>query len=184
MILTRRLAALTAAGLTALLCLAGPPQLINLQEGYTLSADASSPAGIWRFGADGAIFEIKPTPGTNGSYTLLLLDSPDLSRAAGTLFGSMTATGKPGTYDVALRLNPTGALRGSGRPKTRNFIFEISPEGSSLTMRSYRKGKTVNLLRWLPYLFRISVSEVDTRPSGIDGATRIAPPSIKYPVTL
>ncbi len=51
-------------------------------------------------------------------------------------------------------------------------------------MRSYRKGKTVNLLRWLPYLFRISVSEVDTRPSGIDGATRIAPPSIKYPVTL
>ena len=157
------------------------PTLVDMETAVCPGPDASSPAGIWQAGGAGAVFSIIPVAGREGCFDLVLLDSPDLA-AGGRHFGSMHATGTPHRYDAALLENPSGARR--SLRKTRNFIFTFSPDGSSLVMTSYSKGKQVSVLRLLPYIFRVSVKDVNTRPNGIDGAVRIAPVSLHRPVTL
>lgn len=170
--------------ITATLCLvcsivlhAAPPTVITLDRHVPAPIDATSPVGLWQMVGDGAIFYIEPE--RRDTYTLTLYESPDLALSKGDFFGTMTLTAS-GSYDASLILNP----KGSGRRKTRHFLFDIDTYGSKLTMRSYRKGARVNVLRLLPYLFRLSISEVDTRPQNIDGAIRLSPPTAKYPVTL
>lgn len=170
--------------ITATLCLvcsivlhAAPPTVITLDRHVPAPIDATSPVGLWQMVGDGAIFYIEPE--RRDTYTLTLYESTDLTLSKGDFFGTMTLTAS-GCYDASLILNP----KGSGRRKTRHFLFDIDTDGSKLTMRSYRKGARVNVLRLLPYLFRLSISEVDTRPQNIDGAIRLSPPTAKYPVTL
>ncbi len=170
--------------LTVMLCLvcsislhATPPTVITLDRHVPAPIDATSPVGLWQMVGDGAIFYIEPE--RRDTYTLTLYDSPDLTLSKGALFGSMSLTAS-GSYDASLILNP----KGSGRRKTRHFLFDIDTDGTTLTMRSYRKGARINVLRLLPYLFRLSISEVDTRPQNIDGAIRLSPPTAKFPVTL
>ena len=161
------------AGMLCLACCmtaqAAPPALTALDVHVPAPLDASSPEGLWQMAGDGALFYISPVAGRSGRYSLILHESPDLSVPA-----------EAGVYDASLVLNPAG----SGMRKTRNFIFTFAPDGSTMTMQSYRRGHKVNMLRLLPYLFRVSVAEVDTRPENIDGAERISPPSVKYTVTL
>lgn len=172
-------AALVFASALTHWAVATEPKVLDLDE-YALEVNGiSTPEGIWELGRGGAVFEIVASA-EPGAYTLVLLDSPDYTLNPGTVFGTMRTTGKPRCFDAAL----LHGLDGRGRKKTRNFIIEVSADFSQLTFRSYRKGITVNLMRWLPYLYRFSVKEVNTRPTGIDGARRISPCQIELPVTL
>lgn len=133
---------------------------------------------MWRTGA-GAIFDIVPAGG--GNFSLMLLDSPDLTAPCPSTIGTMAPTGTPYTYEASLSADITTA----GSKKKHTCIIYINPESSTLTFTAYRRGKQVSLWRLLPYMFRISVKDVDTRPRGIDGAVRIAPGrNIPKPVTL
>lgn len=148
------------------------------------AGQAGPPEGLWRMGADGAVFAIGREPGRQGAYILTLISSPDLSIPSGTAFGTMTATGKPYTYDASLSKSLSGGGHKLSRKSHRAFVVEYAPESGLLTFTPYHRGRTLNVVRLLPYLFRFSIKESDTRPRGIDAAARISPPSVQYPVQL
>lgn len=159
---------------------AAQPAVLCLDSVSTASAAAHDPAGIWQVGADGAIFRIDAIPGKSGCYTLTLLDGADTTVATGTSFGSMEGTGSPRKYDAALRRT----LKGSGASRTRNFIIELSADGTSLDFRHYSKGWVLNPLRLVPYLGRVGLRRNDSRPSDVDVAVRLAPVCIPSTITL
>ena len=162
---------------------AAPPAVIDVETVVPVRADASSPAGVWKAGDGGALFGVRPLPGYDGSFELFIVDSPDYPELPGTVFGTMRTTGRAGVYDARLAKG-IGPARGLLGQKSHNCIIELSQDCSSLVFRSYRRGKTVNILRLLPYLFRLSVTDVDTRPAGIDGARRVSPEPLPQSVTL
>lgn len=125
--------------------------------------------GYWELTAGGALLEFRRTPGKSGSYDIFLIDSPDYTVVPGTKLGSMDATAVAGKFDVILAADPR---RGPGG-KSRRFIFDI--ENGKLRMSAYKVGKTVNIYRLLPYLFRVGIRDTGNRPEGIDGAIRTAP---------
>lgn len=132
------------------------------------SRGADPLGGIWRIGPGGAIIAILPVAASRGQFDIYLLDSPDMSVIPGGKIGSAVSTGANGTYDAE--------FSGAGKliSKRQRFIITLSPDGT-LAFKSYKKGKKISLWRWLPYLFRFSVSEYDTRPASVDGAVRIYP---------
>ncbi|MCH5222386.1 MAG: hypothetical protein J1F05_08720 [Muribaculaceae bacterium] len=174
---------------SATLCLAMTahatmPIVIDVDSMATATlSDASSPAGIWQMRGDGAIFSIVPRAGHAESFDLYIIESPDVSIAENTHFGSMTRTGNGRQYDAAIYADIKGSSSPAGRKK-HSLIFDFSADGSLLTIQPYSKGKRINLLRWLPYLFRISISDVDSRPKHIDGAHRLTPTPISQHITL
>lgn len=163
---------------------ASVPHLVDSDSVYTRrSSDASSPEGLWQMRGDGAVFTIVPRDGLAESFDLYIIESPDLSIAENTYFGTMRRTGNGLNYDATLYTDLKGS-QNTLRNKRRNFIIEVSADGSLLSLHPYTRSKRVNIMRWLPYLFRISITDVDTRPKNIDGARRIAPAPTLQPVTL
>lgn len=160
----------------------GAPRLMAPDS--VCSGQAAGPEGLWRMGADGAVFAVGREPGSRGAYVLTLISSPDLTIPSGTAFGTMTATGRPFTYDASLSKSLSGRGHKLSRKSYRDFVVEYSPESGLLTFTAYHRGRTLNVVRLLPYLFRFSIKESDSRPRGIDAACRISPPSVQYPVQL
>lgn len=160
----------------------GAPRLMAPDS--VCSGQAAGPEGLWRIGADGAVFAVGREPGSRGAYVLTLISSPDLTIPSGTAFGTMTATGRPFTYDASLSKSLSGRGHKLSRKSYRDFVVEYSPESGLLTFTAYHRGRTLNVVRLLPYLFRFSIKESDSRPRGIDAACRISPPSVQYPVQL
>ena len=166
----------------ALRATAAPPEVLAVE--HAQAADAFSPVGIWQAGAGGALCEGRQRSGVEGVYDLFIVESPDLSITPGTPFGQMKHTGSGQNYDAELLHDPAGALRAGAVKRTRRYIFTLAEGGASLSMRPYEKGKRINILRWLPYLFRLSVSDVNTRPRDIDAATRIYPAPVPQTITI
>lgn len=134
--------------------------------------------GLWRMGGDGATFAVLPVEGSSTSFDIVIIDSPDMSVLPGTRFGHATTTGRSGTYDAELYgdVNPT-------KRKLR-YILSIDDNGL-LTFKSYKRGKRIALWRWIPYLFRMTVSDYNTRPEGVDGAVKLYPAGAPIgPITL
>lgn len=124
--------------------------------------------GIWRMGGDGAEIAILPRAGRSSHFDIVVIDSPDMSVMPGTHIGSITATGKLGTYDAQFEARK-GLLN-----RTLRYILTLDKD-DRMQFESYKKGKKVALWRWIPYLFRVTVSDYNTRPSGVDGAVRMYP---------
>lgn len=133
------------------------------------SRGADPLGGIWRMGPDGATIAILPVAASQGHFEIYLLDSPDMSVIPGGKIGSAVSTGAGGTYDV--EFDGAGKLTA----KRQRFIITLSADGN-LNFKSYKKGKKISLGRWLPYLYRVSVSDYNTRPTSVDGAIRVYPP--------
>lgn len=127
--------------------------------------------GIWRIGGDGALVAIIPATAATARFDIYLLDSPDLSIIPGEKIGSATATGQPGTYDAELSTSPQILLK-----KRLRYILTLDRDGY-LAFKSYKQGKKISLGRLLPYLFRVTVTDVDTRPNSVDGAVKVYPAS-------
>lgn len=155
----------------------GTPPLVS---DFSDDAEVFSPEGRWQAGGDGAVFEIRPRAGRSGVFDLVLVSSADMSIGQYVNMGEMTSTGTPYDFDATLLANP-----GNGpTSKTHRFIFKFEPDFRSFTITPYRRGKRVNLLRWIPYLFRVGISEIDTRPKNVDGAMRLSDKYSSYPVIL
>lgn len=134
------------------------------------SRGADPLAGIWRIGGGGATVAFLPSGTSASDFDIVLLDSPDLSVIPGQTIGHAAATGRIGTYDASLaRTQP-------GNKKTVRCIITLGKDGR-LSFDYYKQGYTVRLWRLIPYLFRFSVNRQDTRPSSVDGAVRIYPPT-------
>ncbi len=147
-------------------------------------AEGDPVEGIWRATAGGAVFEIKTAPGLPGEYVLTMLDSPDYTIEPGTEFGRMSLTAAPGVFDARLRLSPGERPVTNPLKEYRTVVMELTGEGR-MTFKAYEKSRILSLHRLLPYLFRISVTDRNTRPEGMDGAVRIDPPvADAYPVIL
>lgn len=128
--------------------------------------------GLWRIGGGGALIAILPETASTARFEIYLLDSPDMSVIPGNKIGSAVATGQPGHYDAEL------AQSQSILKKRQRYIFTLDRDGY-LSFKPYKQGKKVSLWRLLPYLFRasVSVSDVDTRPTSVDGAIKVYPPT-------
>lgn len=161
--------ALIAALSVALGAAASPPSVEFYGAGTTAGAD--SPEGVWRIGDAGAVFEVRPLAGSEDSFELYLLSSPDLSIVPGSFFGTMTSTGTRHVYEARLRLDSSARTSS----KNHSFIFTLSDDATRLKMRHYVRGKQVSFYRWASYLFRVGIHNVDSRPSDVDAAVRISP---------
>lgn len=175
----RRIAVTVLAALTsASAVMATEPMTFASAREITDRRGVDPVTGIWRIGTDGATVAILPDAGTSGHFTVYLLDSPDYSVIPGSKIGSAVATGSPATYDAELIKKNRFADR------RQRFIINLDGNGH-LKFRSYTKGKQITLWRWLPYLFRMTVKDRNTRPESSDGAIRIYPENISpSPVLL
>ncbi len=149
------------------LSLAGQTSMLSL-DSVTAADDIE---GYWELTAGGAVIEFRQQPGRDGAYDIFMIESPDYAIEAGTPIGSMKATAVAGKFDAVLSSDPRRGVAA----KNRRFIFDITD--GRMRMSSYKVGKSVRLYRLIPYLFRVGVRDADTRPDGIDGAIRIAPPA-------
>lgn len=126
--------------------------------------------GIWQMGGDGATFAVIPEQGSSSRFDIVLVDSPDMSVMPGRLIGCAVTTGKTGTYDCEFFKD-----KGKGLLKRNKKFIIILGEDGRLTFNSYKQGKQISLWRWIPYLYRMTITDRDTRPSSADGAVRIYP---------
>ncbi len=167
MIRARHILTAFALAAVALCCAASEPRLC---EAATPAEAAHAVCGLWQAGAAGALFRVEESA-TPGCFDLTVVDSPDYTMRPGTVFGTMKHTGTPHTFDASLMVTPEGSYRKSTR---LDYIIEYSPQSATLTFRHYNRNRSINALRMLPYLFRISVSRTNARPEGIDAAHRIS----------
>ncbi len=167
MIRVRHILMALALAAVALGCAASEPRLC---EAGPPAEAAHAVCGLWQAGAAGALFRVEESA-TPGCFDLTVVDSPDYTMRPGTVFGTMKHTGTPHTFDASLMVTPEGSYRKSTR---LDYIIEYSPRSATLTFRHYNRNRSINALRMLPYLFRISVSRTNARPEGIDAAHRIS----------
>ena len=123
-------------------------------------------AGLWRMMPDGAILRIEPLPGV-GQYAIRVIDSPDFAVPAGALMGTMTATAAPLVFDAEVSEHP-----GNPDAPSRRLMLSIDADSGALSLLPYSPGGRLSFRRWLPYLFRLSVTD-SNRPEGYDGAVRL-----------
>ena len=135
--------------------------------------------GIWQWPDDGAVMEIKACSET--AFTIVLLDSPDLTIKPGTEIGRAVSTPRKGSYDATI--STRGALRPGAKLKSEYCVISVTDHGT-LVFKPYRTGLRVNILRLFPYFRRIRPYYEDSRPDDIDGPRRIYPedPATIHPV--
>ncbi len=124
--------------------------------------------GLWQFPADGAVLLIEKRSAS--TYDITILDSPSLDVRPGTVIGTAVTTPTAGVYDANFDPKPIK----NKRLKKANAALKLSD--GYLSFKPYTTGKRVALWRWIPYFFRITVFDDNSRPSGLDGARRIYPP--------
>ena len=136
----------------------------------TFAQSTDAIAGRWRMTGGGAEFSISPSATSAGVFTITLTDTDDMSLLPGTIIGEARTTATPGRYVATMAANPN-------RPKgkKRNLVITVKPNGS-LSFEPYRTGRSISLWRWLPYMFRVTVTRPGHQPSDIEGAVRIDRP--------
>lgn len=145
----------------------------SLERKISMTA-RSAIEGVWQVGGEGgAIVNISSATGRPGIYDVTLLDSPDMAVKTGCIVGEIEQTGLADTWQA--RFLKSGAV---GAPikksSTRDFIIRMTEDGH-LRFSGFKKNKSISLWRWIPYLFRVTVIENDTRPGDVDGAVRLYP---------
>ncbi len=169
---------LAAIAISASLTLSGAEPVSRRQAREIIDSRGTDPlTGIWKIGGDGATIAFLPRVGSTSTFDIVLLDSPDLSILPGGIIGEAVSTGRLATYDATMNVSP-----GTTGRKTKS-ILTIDKDGR-LNIKPYKQGKTIKLWRWLPYLFRISVTDNNTRPDGVDGAVKIYPENLPAGPTL
>lgn len=140
--------------------------------------------GVWQMAADGAVFAIeRETPSATETMPrqlrLTIIRSPHRRVRPGSVMGTARPTVKPGVYEATLN---TRIAELGGLELPRRFLLTLNADGTALTIEPYRSPVKVNLLRLIPYLYRV-VRVQDSRPRGLDGAVRIYPAPAVNPLT-
>lgn len=135
--------------------------------------------GIWQFTENGSLIVIerfKPTESPDDGvvrYRMVVLQSPRLSVRRGTVMGYLWPTAKRNCFDARIYTDFDG---GSVLTKAKRFTLSLDDE-SRLAFTRHKSGVRINLWRFVPYMFRYSVSSRDDRPRNIDGCVKIFPVS-------
>ncbi len=125
--------------------------------------------GLWQWPDDGTLALISRS--SESTFDLIVIDSPRLDIAPGTVMGRAVSTPKVNVYDARI-------YSGSGEKSTKCTITTVA-SGSRLAFEGYREGKRVSLWRWLPYVFRITVRDNAGRPKGLEGPSKLYPKDYK-----
>ena len=125
--------------------------------------------GVWRLSGSEGMFAVVADPGTI-FYRLIVVDSPDRNILPGTVMGACTAAGRKDCFDA--RIYTSGATGLLSKP--RRFTLTLDDDRRLIMVPVTNKLK-VNLWRFLPYMFRVTVTRVNDRPNNLDGAVRIFP---------
>lgn len=133
--------------------------------------------GIWRMSGSEGLFAVVADPGTI-FFRLIVVDSPDRNILPGTVMGACTAAGRADCYDARIYTSgDTGILS-----KPKRFTVTLD-DGGRLIMVPVTNKLKVNLWRFLPYMFRMTVTRVNNRPDNLDGAVRVFPAAAASPLT-
>lgn len=133
--------------------------------------------GLWRISGSEGVMAVIADPATI-FYRIVAVDSPDRSVCPGTVMGAMTAAGRTGHYDARMFTGcDDGVLSNAKR-----FTVSVNDDGRLIIVPVINKLK-VNLWRFLPYMFRASVTRVNDRPNNLDGAIRLYPEPTEYPLS-
>lgn len=160
---------------------AAPDSVIAL----SLRADAAPIEGLWQLSDGGAIIAITASASRYGLYDVTLLDCPDWTIEVPQMIGTVTAGGESGTYDMRLQRRPGNRHTGYRTLEVRlQKAAEPGAVASSAVLAGYTRRLRVNLWRWLPYMFRATVTDDNRRPSDIDGMYRIYPAQSRTRIVL
>lgn len=136
--------------------------------------------GVWAW-STGATIAVEAND--HGSITLTLLDSPDPAVITPQPMGTGRFAGNGKGYDVDMRTkvdNDTGNLTTA----TEKCLVSVDADGV-MSIRPYSTRYKLNLWRFMPYMFRFSISK-NKAPDGVNGAVRLYPQSPNHliPPTL
>lgn len=132
--------------------------------------------GIWRFTASGATVAVErfTPPGYDGSptcYRLVVVSASDRSVVPGTVMGYAVPTSRQRVYDAVLYTS----VEGVSLTATRRFTVKMDDDDNRLSFTPVKRGVSVNIRRYLPYMFRIGITRYDTRDASLDGCVREFP---------
>ena len=143
----------------------------------------SAVEGVWQMVGDGAIFAVERDESAREpyAYRMVMIQSPARHVRPGTVLGHVVATVKQGTYEARLYTD-LAARTGLNFPK--KFLLKVSgTDDACLTITPLQGKVRFNLWRLLPYMYRNLVRyNAAARPSDLDGAVRIYPPSAANPL--
>ena len=126
--------------------------------------------GVWQINGDGALLEFVQSDATVAALDIEWRDGPDLTIAPGTGIGRAVPSASAGVYDCHIATDP----RASDASRRRAAYFKLTMHGAdAFALTPYRRDRSISLWRWLPYLFRVTVTDRDNRPAELDGATRV-----------
>lgn len=159
---------------------AGDREDINVinADAYLEGRGFTSIEGVWRMSGSEGMMAIVADSGTI-FQRIIVLESPDRNILPGTVMGVCTALGRNNSYDA--RIYTTESTSGI-LSKPKRFTLTLSDEGR-LIMEPITNKLKVNLWRFLPYMFRMSVVRVNNRPDNLDGAVRVYPEAKDSPLT-
>lgn len=159
---------------------AGDREEINVinADAYFEGRGLTSIEGVWRMSGSEGMMAIVADSGTI-FQRIIVLESPDRNILPGTVMGVCTALGRNNSYDA--RIYTTESTSGI-LSKPKRFTLTLSDDGR-LIMEPITNKLKVNLWRFLPYMFRMSVVKVNNRPDNLDGAVRVYPEAKDSPLT-
>lgn len=182
-----RLASLLLTLLIAATAIAGSlPEQSSVIEGYERDSVISRMRsltlhpieGLWQFAENGATIAIErnsnglPDDGVT-RYHMVIVNSPRLTIEPGTLMGYVTPTAKKGVYEATIYTNFDG---GTTLTIPKKFILTFNDD-SHLAFSRDNSGIRINIWRFMPYMFRYSITYKNERPRNIDGCIRVFPES-------
>lgn len=147
-------------------------------DAYLEGRGLTSIEGVWRTSGSEGMMAIVADSGTI-FHRIIVLESPDRNILPGTVMGVCTALGRNNSYDA--RIYTTESTSGV-LAKPKRFTLTLSDDGR-LIMEPITNKLKVNLWRFLPYMFRMSVVRVNNRPDNLDGAVRVYPEAKDSPLT-
>ena len=109
--------------------------------------------GIWQFTGEGAVVAI------------------ERSLLPGTPMASITSTVKSATFEAVILTHFNASSMKLSRPK--KFLLILNDE--RLTIKPVKAKLSLNILRLIPYAYRLGLSYRDHRPDDLDGCVRIFP---------
>lgn len=138
-----------------------------------MASHAADPLmGLWRVGGTGAVLRIVEKSETDATFDILWEDGALLSIAPGTPVGKATRSPKPGVYDCSMTIDPRKNAKRKGR--MLRMVLRLDKTADNLAFEPYDQKVSLDLRAFLPWGWRrLPLKSTDTRPQGLDGATRI-----------
>ena len=169
------------------------PQESHTLEGYNIDsvktrmsqAPLHNIEGVWQFLDNATTIAIERINDDASSqylhqyvYRIVIINPEQLSIEPGTIMGYISATAKKDHYEAYIYTD--SSLEGLlSIPKK----FTLNLSDNHLVFNEYKTSVSINLWRWIPYIYRVGVSIKNTRPKGLDGCVRIYPQSTSAPLT-